>query len=73
MIHFQPFFIGGLDDIDEAKTNAFGATIMFIFTYIASMGGIYYDSLYKKEPDAEGDETEYHLSQDDVPTYGTSD
>ena len=74
MIQTQPFFIAGLDDIDEAKTNAFGATGMFMATFILSMVGIYYDSQYKPEPvgDASEPEAEYHLTQGDVPTYGTS-
>jgi hypothetical protein len=46
---------------------------MFLFTFLASMGGIWFDSMQKVEPATNGGiEAEYHLSQDAQPTYGTS-
>mmetsp|Transcript_2487 Transcript_2487/g.3553 ORF Transcript_2487/g.3553 Transcript_2487/m.3553 type:complete len:105 (+) Transcript_2487:107-421(+) len=45
----QPFFIAGIEDADQAKNNAFGAMGMFLFTFFASLGGMYYDSNFKKE------------------------
>ena len=72
MIHTQPFYIPGLENDEQARANAFGAMGMFLFTFVASLAGIWYDSQYKKEPASEGDETEYQLSQGDVPTYGTA-
>ena len=76
MFTVQPFYIAGLDDPDEAKASAFGAMAMFIATFFLSMGGIYYDSIKKANPDdidtsdtavAEG----YQLNTDYVPGYGT--
>jgi len=73
MIQTQPFFIGGLEDSDEAKANAFGAMAMFIVTFVASLLGMWYDSQNKIEEVTDtGPEAEYHLSTGDVPTYGTS-
>jgi len=71
LIQTQPFFIAGIEDASEARTSAFGAMGMFLFTFVASLFGIWYDSQYKPEP-IEGDEAEYHLSSDHVQSYGTS-
>jgi hypothetical protein len=74
LITTQPFFLSGLEDVEKAQTSAFGATGMFLFTFLASMGGIWYDSMYKVEPVSNGEpEAEYHaLSHDTPATYGTS-
>ena len=74
MIQTQPFFIAGIEDYDEAKSNAFGAMAMFVVTFVASLLGMWYDSQNKIEETtaADGPEAEYHLSTGDVPTYGTS-
>lgn len=74
MIHSQSFFIGGLENDEEARSNAFGAMGMFLFTFVASLVGMWYDSQYKAEPvtDEEEDEGEYHLSQGEMPSYGTT-
>lgn len=81
MLQVQPFFIGGIEDPDEARNSAFGAMAMFIVTFSASLAGIWYDSNHKPEKTtggagagAEGDdepEAEYQLAQDNVPSYGT--
>ena len=54
MITTQPFFIAGIEDVDQAQKSAFGAMAMFIVTFAASMAGIWYDSSSKPEP-ATGD------------------
>jgi len=71
MISSQPFFISGIADEAEARASAFGATGMFLFTFLGSLGGIWYDANHKSE-DLDGEESEYHLQSDAVPTYGTS-
>jgi len=70
----QPFLIAGIEDYDTAKSSAFGAAGMFVFTFLASMGAMWYDSMYKKEPvnGEVSDEAEYHLSQDTPASYGTA-
>jgi hypothetical protein len=71
----QSFFISGIEDKEKAQTSAFGATGMFLFTFLASMGGIWYDSTYKVEPAANGHgepDVSYHLSEDVPATYGTN-
>lgn len=74
LVSTQPFFISGIEDQEKAQTSAFGATGMFLFTFLASMGGIWYDSMYKVEPASNQGEPEadYHLSHDTPATYGTS-
>jgi hypothetical protein len=69
MLSSQPFFIGGIEDADNARTSAFGACGMFVFTFIISALGIWYDAQNKEEPESEG---EYALATDEVPNYGTS-
>ena len=66
--------ISGIEDYDEAKSNAFGAMAMFIVTFVASLLGMWYDSQNKIEEISatDGPEAEYHLSTGDAPTYGTS-
>ena len=73
MIHTQSFFIAGIEDAEEARKSAFGAMAMFLVVLVFSLLGIWYDGVNKVEPlEDEEDEAEYQLSQDDVPTYGTS-
>lgn len=71
MIQTQPFFIGGIEDDASARTSAFGAMGMFLFTFIASLVGIWYDSQYKAEP-IDAAEGQYQLAADNVPSYGTA-
>jgi hypothetical protein len=73
LLSTQSFFIAGIEDADKAQSSAFGATAMFLFTFVASLGGMWYDSTHKVEVVSNGDESEYHLSQgDSPPTYGTT-
>mmetsp|Transcript_7237 Transcript_7237/g.16468 ORF Transcript_7237/g.16468 Transcript_7237/m.16468 type:complete len:107 (+) Transcript_7237:76-396(+) len=77
LIHFQPFYIGGLDSVSGTENSALGAMFTFIGVFVLSLGGMYYDANYKKEPAPEDDGTAngaegYQLSKGDVPTYGTS-
>jgi hypothetical protein len=47
---------------------------MFLFTFLASIGGIWFDSMQKIEPVSNGtvdSEAEYHLSHDTPTSYGT--
>mmetsp|Transcript_10981 Transcript_10981/g.15481 ORF Transcript_10981/g.15481 Transcript_10981/m.15481 type:complete len:103 (-) Transcript_10981:167-475(-) len=72
MLSSQPFFMTGIDDVDEAKSSAFGAMGMFLFTLIASLVGMFYDAQKKgEELDAEPAEG-YQLNQDEMPAYGTT-
>jgi hypothetical protein len=75
LISTQPFYLAGIDDVEKAQGSAYGATGMFLFTFLASIGGIWFDSMQKVEPAANGSsepESEYHLSHDTPATYGTS-
>jgi hypothetical protein len=37
MLTYQPFYIGGIKDVEQAKTNAYGAMATFIFTFIVAV------------------------------------
>jgi hypothetical protein len=37
MLMKQPFFIGGIDDVEVAKGSAFGAAGTFFFTFLVSI------------------------------------
>lgn len=74
MIQTQSFYISGIEDPDQAKTNAYGAMGMFLFTFIASLVGIWYDSHFGKGADLVadgGEEGEYRLASDKMATYGS--
>jgi flagellin-like protein len=78
----QSFYIGGIEDAEKAASSAFGAVILFVITFVASVAGIWYDSMYKAEPiknNGNGNdnmghhpEADYQLSQDVPASYGTS-
>lgn len=48
MITYQPFFIGGLDDVHRAKGSAFGAAAMFVGTFIGSIIGMVYECVTRR-------------------------
>lgn len=59
--------------MEKAATSAFGASGMFLFTFLASLGGIWYDGSTKAEPINQGEsEAEYHLSKETPSNYGTT-
>lgn len=37
MLMKQPFFVGGIEDVEAAKGSAFGAAGTFFFTFLVSM------------------------------------
>mmetsp|Transcript_7738 Transcript_7738/g.22445 ORF Transcript_7738/g.22445 Transcript_7738/m.22445 type:complete len:100 (-) Transcript_7738:414-713(-) len=70
MVSTQAFFIPGIDDPEKAQANAYGAFGMFVFTFIVSSLGVWYDSQNKvEEVETEG---EYQLGSDNVPNYGAA-
>lgn len=72
MISTQPFFIAGIEDAEEAKNSAFGACGMFVFTFVASVLGVWYDSQNKADLVENGNEgSEYRLAGSaGFPNYG---
>lgn len=44
MLMKQPFFIGGIDNVERATGNAFGAAGMFFFIFLVSMVHLIRDS-----------------------------
>lgn len=46
MLTYQPFFVGGIDDVDTSKTSAFGAAGVFFFTFVLSIGYLLSDSYF---------------------------
>ena len=43
MLTYQPFYIGGIEDVQHAKKSAYGAMAMFILTFILSVLYIIFD------------------------------
>ena len=70
LLSTQPEFITGIEDVSEAKSNAFGAMGMFIGTFALSILGITRTSTNEKEEmdGAEG----YQLSGVGQSEYGSS-
>mmetsp|Transcript_7432 Transcript_7432/g.14820 ORF Transcript_7432/g.14820 Transcript_7432/m.14820 type:complete len:250 (+) Transcript_7432:74-823(+) len=44
MITYQPFFVSGLEDVDNCRTSAFGAMATFIVTFVSSILYLGYDA-----------------------------
>ncbi|KAG7356368.1 hypothetical protein IV203_001410 [Nitzschia inconspicua] len=76
MLTTQPFFIGGIEDVDHAQKSAYGAFFMFLFTFVVSAIGMWYDSTFGKSASSseDGIDTDYQLAGgvQDFPNYGTS-
>ena len=47
LLVYQPFYVSGLEDIEAAKTSAFGALGLFIVTFASSIVYLCYDSCCK--------------------------
>ena len=43
MLTYQPFYLGGIEDVEHAKKSAYGAMAMFILTFIISVLYIIFD------------------------------
>ncbi|KAL3780689.1 hypothetical protein ACHAWO_009396 [Cyclotella atomus] len=56
MLGTQPFFITGIEDVEAAQQNAFGALLTFAGTFIVSLFFVWKSG---------GDEIEYSGSSDD--------
>lgn len=41
----QPFFVGGIEDAEKAKGNAFGAAALFFFIFLISIVHLIMDSM----------------------------
>ena len=71
LLSTQPEFITGIEDVGEAKSNAFGAMGMFIATFGLSVFGILRTSANEKE-DIDGMDTGYQLAGVNQSEYGSS-
>ena len=71
MLSTQSFFITGIEDVGEAKSNAFGAMGMFIATFALSMYGISRTSPNEKD-DIDAGMEGYQLSTVNQAEYGSS-
>lgn len=45
MLTYQPFYITGIEDLDQARSNAYGGTGTFLFTFILSVVYIVFDAM----------------------------
>jgi hypothetical protein len=79
MITFQPFYIAGLEDPEEAKISAFGAMGVFLVTLVLSLLGIVYSSVVGGSSKSDGEASSssdmeaegYVLNTGDAVDYGT--
>ena len=75
MLTTQPFFIAGIEDVEVATKSAYGACFMFMFVFVVSAIGIWYDSNFGKKASLveEDGETDYQLAGgQEFPNYGAS-
>ncbi|KAL7540634.1 hypothetical protein ACHAXR_011555 [Thalassiosira sp. AJA248-18] len=71
LLSTQPQFITGIDDVSEARSNAFGAMGMFIATFALSVFGMLRTSPNEKE-DIDAGVEGYQLSSVGQSEYGSS-
>jgi len=45
MLTYQPLFIGGIEDLEQAKSNAYGGAGTFLFVFILSVVYLVFDAL----------------------------
>jgi hypothetical protein len=48
LLIYQPFYIGGIEDVGRAKESAFGAMFAFIATFVVSLLVCFRDSRIKR-------------------------
>ena len=75
MLTTQPFFVAGIEDLEVATKSAYGAFFMFLFVFVLSAIGMWYDSTCGKSSSTveEEGEDEYQLAGgQEFPNYGTS-
>mmetsp|Transcript_9926 Transcript_9926/g.23954 ORF Transcript_9926/g.23954 Transcript_9926/m.23954 type:complete len:104 (+) Transcript_9926:96-407(+) len=74
MLTTQPFFIAGIEDVEAATHSAFGAFWMFMFVFVLSAIGMFYDSNFSQKAAVEEEtEGEYQLAGGrEFPSYGAS-
>lgn len=75
MLSTQPFFIAGIEDVEVASQSAWGAFFMFMFVFVLSAVGMWYDSNFGKKSSEVDDEveSEYQLAGgQEFPNYGAS-
>ena len=53
MLSTQPFFIGGIEDVEAAQKSAFGASAMFGFVVVLSAVGMWYDATFSNQKESE--------------------
>ena len=75
MLTTQPFFVAGIEDLEKATHSAWGAFFMFLFVFVLSAVGMFYDSTFGKTASSieEEGEAEYQLAGgQEFPNYGAS-
>lgn len=45
MLTYQPFYIGGIDDVERAKRSAYGAMATFLLTFLVAVLYLIMDAL----------------------------
>mmetsp|Transcript_12243 Transcript_12243/g.25270 ORF Transcript_12243/g.25270 Transcript_12243/m.25270 type:complete len:117 (+) Transcript_12243:165-515(+) len=70
MLTYQPFYIGGIEDLKQAKSNAYGGVGSFLFVFLLSVVYLVIDAL--QGPDNERMESRHSMGNEyeSVPTSG---
>ncbi|VEU43843.1 unnamed protein product [Pseudo-nitzschia multistriata] len=73
MLTTQPFFVAGIEDVEVAAQSAYGAFSMFMFVFVISAIGMWYDSNFGKSSSEDEREADYQLAGgQEFPNYGAS-
>jgi len=72
MLTYQPFYIGGIEDLEQAKSNAYGGVGSFLFIFLLSVVYLVFDALRGGGNDNGRGDTRQSLGMeyDAVPTSG---
>ena len=73
MLTYQPFYIGGIEDLEQAKKNTYGGVGTFLFVFILSVVYLVLDALRgggDNNNNSRGDNTRRHggMDYEGVPT-----
>ena len=71
MLTYQPFFIGGIEDLKQARSNAKGGVGTFLFIFLLSVVYLVFDALRDGPDDARGESRHSRgVEYSAVPTSG---
>jgi hypothetical protein len=70
MLTYQPFFIGGIEDIEQAKKNAYGGVASYLFIFLLCVVFLVFDALKGGDNPRTLSRHDSGLEYQSVPTSG---